>query len=78
MADLTDKSISELEIRSLEICRNCDKFKTNDCARLEYCPISKFNWSGISPCSEYAPNADTDECLQALTMLKLISEPLRD
>lgn len=78
MSDLPTYQLSRL---STKVCRHCVHFRTSGCpsanaqTRRE---IRRFNWSSLSTCDAWTPNARTDEALQALTWRKLEGQDIDD
>ena len=64
---IAEMTTYDLLAYSLHICRNCDKWLTDDCPN---CP-DPVAWSSSRPCAEYTPNENTENMLQELTMRKL-------
>ena len=64
-----------------KICRHCVHFRTANCPSADVQTrreIRRFNWSSLSTCDAWTPNARTDEALQVLTWRKLEGQDTDD
>lgn len=66
---------------SAKICRHCNHFRTTRCpvanvkTRKE---IRCYNWSSLSACDSWTPNARSDEAMQILTWRRLEGQDITD